>query len=296
MPSKQAKLTKYTHTINDAYPDLEILSAQLNDQGQNNDVLVINGEWIFRFPKYAQALERLAIETAILKGVQGYISLPIPVPAFTTLGTGEVGASFVGYRAIPGEPLWRSTFRALTDDPTIDRIATQLAAFLKELHGVPNNEIIDCELPVQDTREECVDIYERMRGKLFQHMRPDAKVWTVEHFETFLNNDENFAYTPVLKHGDFGTSNILFDRTTQAVTGIIDFGGSGLGDPAYDFAGLLSSYGEDFIQRCCNTYPELGSLLPRVRFYKGTFALLEALFGIENNDSEAFESGIADYV
>jgi aminoglycoside 2''-phosphotransferase len=33
-----------------------------------------------------------------------------------------------------------------------------------------------------------------------------------------------------------------------------------------------------------------------VQFYVGTFALQEALFGIENGDREAFQSGIADYV
>ena len=35
--------------------------------------------------------------------------------------------------------------------------------------------------------------------------------------------------------------------------------------------------------------------LPRVKFALGTFALQEALFGIENGDQEAFEAGIAEY-
>jgi aminoglycoside 2''-phosphotransferase len=34
----------------------------------------------------------------------------------------------------------------------------------------------------------------------------------------------------------------------------------------------------------------------RIVFYQGTFALLEALFGIENQDEGAFKSGIASYV
>ena len=36
--------------------------------------------------------------------------------------------------------------------------------------------------------------------------------------------------------------------------------------------------------------------LPRVRFYCGTFALQEALFGVENDDRQAFQDGIATYV
>jgi aminoglycoside 2''-phosphotransferase len=31
-------------------------------------------------------------------------------------------------------------------------------------------------------------------------------------------------------------------------------------------------------------------------FYQGTFALQEALFGIENNDPQALASGLARYV
>jgi hypothetical protein len=32
----------------------------------------------------------------------------------------------------------------------------------------------------------------------------------------------NFEYEPVLKHGDFGPSNILFYKEKQIVTGVID--------------------------------------------------------------------------
>jgi aminoglycoside 2''-phosphotransferase len=79
------------------------------------------------------------------------------------------------------------------------------------------------------------------------------------------------------------------------VSGIIDFGGSGLGDPAYDFAGILSSYGKDFFDMCIDLYPEGIEISERVKFYKSTFGLQEALHGIENNDNQAFENGIKDY-
>ena|SRR5947208_12200911 len=127
-------------------------------------------------------------------------------------------------------------------------------------------------------------------------MRADAQKSVTRHFETFLGDPAHFLATPVLKHGDFGTTNILVDLPGRVISGILDFGGAGLGDPAYDFAGLLSSYGEAFLRRCAMTYPEIEMFWDRIIFYQGTFALLEALFGIENQDQEAFESGIADYV
>jgi aminoglycoside 2''-phosphotransferase len=36
-------------------------------------------------------------------------------------------------------------------------------------------------------------------------------------------------------------------------------------------------------------------MLARARFYRGTFALEEALHGFKNNDREAFESGMEQY-
>ncbi len=96
-------------------------------------------------------------------------------------------------------------------------------------------------------------------------------------------------------HGDFGTTNILYDSVETKISGIIDFGSAGIGDPAVDYAALLASYGKRFIQLLIDEHPEVAGLMGRVAFYKGTFALQEALFGLENNDPEAFEAGIKSF-
>jgi aminoglycoside 2''-phosphotransferase len=288
------KRDAYLQSIRAACPELEVVSAELNTQGQNSDVVLVNGELVFRFPKYAHVLENLQTETAILQGVRGRLPLPVPDPIYANLEQ-PVGRAFAGYRMIPGEPLWRDTFRALEGREVVQALADQVASFLKALHSVPVEDL-GIELPLDDTYERSADIYARIRAKLFGFMRPDARAWTAEHFEGFLSDDDSFRYQPVLKHSDFGPSNILFDRETQRITGIIDFGGSGLGDPAYDFAGLLSGYGERFVELCARAYPEVGTFMDRIRFYQGTFALLEALFGIENGDEQALEAGLARYV
>lgn len=99
-------------------------------------------------------------------------------------------------------------------------------------------------------------------------------------------------------HGDFGRSNILYDEREQRITGIIDFSELSLGDPAVDIAALACpvGYGEDFVRRFEHIYPGIDALLPRARFYISTFALQEALYGIENDDQESFRAGIEDYV
>ncbi len=283
--------------IRDVYPELVIETVRFNGDGQFNDILVINEELIFRFPRYAHGVERLAVETAILSAIQDYVSLPIPDPVYRSRGAQVVGEVFVGYRMIPGEPLWRDTLLAINDDATLQRLATQLARFLHELHTVPA-EALALDLPISDSPDNWMDMYTRFYEKLFPYMRPDARDWVVHHFETFLADTRSFNYKPVLRHGDFGPGNILFDPTTRVITGIIDFGSAGLGDPAVDLAGILcpAGYGEAFLSRFYRVYPEIELMLARARFYAGTFALQEALYGIEHGDQEAFERGIAQYV
>jgi aminoglycoside 2''-phosphotransferase len=285
----------YLQAIRNAYPHLGFSSVEFNDHGQNSDIVILDGEFVFRFPKYPHVLDRLKTETAILRAIQSYVTLPVPNPLWASLDC-PTGEAFVGYRMLRGEPLWRDTFRGIASQETARGIAHQLASFLQALHSVPVGEAIGVALPRQDTHAEVVDIYRRIRTKLFDWMRPDAQAWATAHWEDFLSEPANWRYPPVLKHGDFGPSNILFDQQDQRVTAVIDFGSSGLGDPAYDFAGLLSGYGEEFIGYCAEVYPAITGFLGRIRFYRGTFALLEALFGIENGDDDALAAGLRQYV
>jgi len=127
-------------------------------------------------------------------------------------------------------------------------------------------------------------------------MQPDARPQVTRHFEDFLDHPERYKFDRVLRHGDFGPGNIIYDPDNGSVVGILDFGGAGSGDPAIDFAGLYASFGEEFYTKCYAIYPEMEQALKRVHFYCGMFALEEALFGIENGDEVAYHNGIAKYV
>ncbi len=293
------QLAAYVRRINEVCPDLSVEQAALDDTGQYNDVVMVNEALVFRFPRYADGLPWLHGEVAVLRGIQPYVPLRVPNPIYTSLEPLAVGQSFIGYERIPGEGLWRETIQTLDDDLVLDRLAAQLGAFLKALHQVPVERAIDAELPRVDTREEIVDFYARIQHKLLPLMRPDAREAVREHFESYLNDPQHFDYVPALRHGDFGTFNLLYDPVAQNMVGVLDFGGAALGDPAVDFAGLLSTagYGESFVQRCFLIYPEAEAMLDRARFYVGGFfALEEALFGLEHDDPAAFEAGMQNYI
>ena len=288
----------YVERVREVCSDLSIERASLAIGLQNNDVLVVNDELVFRFPKHDEGVTRLKVEAAILTGVQGYFSaVKVPDPIYMSLSP-RVGQAFIGYRMIQGEIATNDDFKSFDSEKTGEAVASQLATFLKELHAVPVDSAVAVDLPVIDSYSEWLDMYARTRENLFHHMRPDAQKRIADHFEAFLMDGTNFEREPALRHGDFGTGNIVVDRSSWAINGIIDFGSAGLGDPAVDVAWIhyRSGVGQSFLKSFYSAYPEIETALGRARFYAGTFALQEALFGFQNAAAGAFRRGIAEYV
>ncbi|MBV7340051.1 phosphotransferase [Chloroflexi bacterium TSY] len=287
-------IDQYVIEIQKGYPELAIENAYLNEDGQYNDVVVVNDALIFRFAKFPESVKTLQRETTILLSIQNYISLDIPNPIYQNLEGRTPDQTFVGYPMISGTPLWHEYYQEIRDESVLDTMADQLATFLKELHSIPVQGVVPIKLVNEDKRPYWMDLYTRFRANLFPHLSLDGCDRVIAHFENFLDHPDQFDYEPVLRHGDFGGGNIIFDDEANRIGGIIDFGFAGLGDPAIDVGGLFS-FGESFVKRCYRIYPEIEEMLPRVHFYRGTFALQEALYGIEHDDPEAFEAGIADY-
>lgn len=287
---------KFIENIQRVYPELIISQFYINEIGQNNDVIVLNDSLVFRFPKYEQGIEQLRRETEILKYIENRVSLPIPAPVYKSFDVFEPGKVFTGYHLIEGQPFWKESLLAIKSDEHIRGLASQLASILIEIHSISGETAIrELQLDARHPREEMSDLYERIKDKLFPFMRKESQAEVTDSFENFLNGNLLANFNLTLIHGDFGASNILWNQGTNEISGIIDFGGSGIGDPAYDFAGILSSYGEDFFNRCIDLYPNGRQIAKRVHFYKSTFALQEALHGIENDDQQAFENGIHIY-
>lgn len=286
-----SQLTIYTNAISTTYPDLPITSAHFPSQaGQYNDIVIVNGALVFRFPRHEVGRQTIENEVKILTHIQGQTTLPVPNPRFVNL-TAPLGSCFMGYGLLPGRALQRDTLAAITDEQVLQRLASQLAEFLIELHGIPAGSLT---LPFQETVDEFVRFFAEVQTHLYPFMRPDARVTVTQHFEDYLNAPDLQQFRPVIRHGDFGTGNILYDPHTMAISGIIDFGFAGLGDPAIDVA-AASTLGQPFFSHFRPLYPNIEPLLARARFYRGTYALYEALHGFKNNDQTAFNAGMALY-
>ncbi|MFD1386346.1 phosphotransferase family protein [Oceanobacillus oncorhynchi subsp. oncorhynchi] len=289
-------IDKYIKNIQQIYPDLSMGHYYRNDIGQNNDVLVVNSSLVFGFPNYEKGITQLKKETEFLEYIKDFITIPIPHPTYQSFRTLKPGEVFTGYKMIAGVPLWRESLQKIENEELLKELASQLVTFLTELHSI-SKEKANIVLKLSDSSplEEMSNLFTRIQHKLFPFMRKEAQEEITHSFETFLKEKSASSIESTLIHGDFGASNILWDLESGKLSGVIDFGGAGPGDPAYDFAGILSSYGADFFDRCIDLYPGGNAISERVKFYRSTFALQEALHGIENNDNQAFENGIKEY-
>jgi aminoglycoside 2''-phosphotransferase len=282
--------------------DIKIDSVE-EANGQFNDLMIVNGEWVFRFPRYRDGVARLQVEARLLQALRGLLPLPFPVPVYQNFHPPVPGLATMGYKMLPGVPLTRASLEKIQDETVLDRLAGQLADFLRMLHAVPlyviPPEITGPDMKAQDGRAEWEKMYEAVRQKLIPAMRPEMARQVAEHFETYLDTRALQTFDPTLRHGDFGGSNILWDPGQRVITAVIDFSSCAVGDPAMDLASV-STLGDDFYRRIATRYEpdaaRLYSLVERARFYRGTFALMEALDGLKYGDAQAYASGMQEYI
>jgi len=206
--NKQALCIDAIHSV---YPDLVVHTAEYRTGGQYNDILIVNGSLIFRFPRYVEAFHALADETAVLNAIQGKLPLHTPNPMYAHLDTPDFTQAFVGYPMIVGEAVDIYALESRYDSTTCQHLADQLADFLKALHGLPSDQL-PANLAINDDRADWADLYQRIRDKLFPLMSAAGREQVANHFEPYLAVNHHFKYAPVLRHGDLAQATFCLMR------------------------------------------------------------------------------------
>jgi aminoglycoside phosphotransferase (APT) family kinase protein len=172
-----------------------------------------------------------------------------------------------------------------------------VGAFLTALHSFPVSRARELGVrPINQTtkltgkaaapanwRETLSDFYELTRQQAFPLLSNELQRKLARRFERFLAEERHFAFEPVLVHADLWKDHILLKMQEQQVSGIIDFGDVGIGDPAMDvWPSLLPYYGGQVDE----------TFQTRHAFYRQLFPPLNALlFGQVYDDRELVEEG-----
>jgi aminoglycoside 2''-phosphotransferase len=271
--------SRYLRKIRAVYPNLSLDHLELNRDGLINDVVIVDGKLVCRFPRTEWAKNILAHEARVLDVAQCHVGSHLP--RFEHLEE-----DFASYSLIEGEPLSRETLLQI-GYPLQERIVGQLGTFLQRLHGVPKDALDDARLSSSGTirtREDWLAFYEQLEGVLFPHLWRHQREWVSEHFAPVLEDELDLRFESALIHGDLATYHLLLDPSASRLSGVIDFGTAGLGDPATDIATLLHYYGESIVRRMEPTYAQLPEFIDRARFWAGTLELQWALTGVLDND------------
>jgi aminoglycoside 2''-phosphotransferase len=254
-------------------PEVVVHTAVYNGDGLGNDVVIVNGRLVFRFTKAERGQAVMAGELEVLRAIRSRTTLLIPNPFYA-------GTDAMAYELLAGEQL---SYAVLRDLPvgTVETIALQLGEFLRALHGTPTRE----RLPATRALAR-LDAWEELRrdteALIYPLMLPHQREWAKGMFDRVLGDPRQFEDAPRLVHGDLWPEHVLFDRTTGRLSGIIDFGQAGLGDPAGDLGNLLQVYGETFVRRMLPAYPEAARLLPRARCFSHARELEWVLRGLKS--------------
>ncbi len=256
-------------------PDLEIEQFDISDEGLVNEVVIVNHKYVFRFAKTEQGATNLGREQCILELIRPTIGVNIPAPEYH-------GRDSMVYPFIDGEPLLLDRIKKWDESAQLS-MAESLGTFLLNLHTTDISQVEE-ELPptlAPVTRERWLDIYSRVKETVYPLLWKHQVRWAEGVFDRMLDNKSFFEYKPALIHGDLRQYHVLTDREGCEITGVIDFGVAGIGDPASDFGTLINTYGESFVVKMMNTYPDLGEFMSRARFYAQALELQWAWLGLE---------------
>ena len=253
--------------ITRALPPIRVDDIRLLGAGVDSDAYLVNGEWVFRFPKREAASMALAREIALLPNLAE--RLPVQVPYFEYVGEQAEGELlFVGYRLIPGKPLTPELFEALSHEAQ-ERVLATLAEFLEIVHAFPIADAQMAGVEHLSTRKLVADLWKRVRSEVLAQLSPADGRAVSSLIEQFLNDPYNFSNAPRLLYADFAPEHILYDRDADEISGIIDWGDMAIGDPDYDLTYLYQDYGAAFVERLLVhlTHAEPARLFQKLRVF-----------------------------
>lgn len=227
-PAPSADLDDLLARIHSAFPDFTFDRAELIDEGYDHAVVVLDGAWIFRFPRRVDYAVSFPVELRLLSALRPLTGIEVP-------DYSRVGPDFGGYPMIQGRGLTTPLF-ARMDRSAQERIVGELATFLRTLHALPFGLMrgTDGEIRTDEgwAATDARSYRERRRPKLVDALDPEL----IARLDTAHERYPKVAWErSAVIHGDFREAHLLLAEGADAIEGIIDFGDAVHGDPAYDF-------------------------------------------------------------
>ncbi len=286
----------YRRLLEDRTPGIDIRTCESIVEGWDSHVLEVNGELIFRFPRWPNAARNVEKEIALLPLLAA--NLPVQVPKFDSVVRDRADGPvvFTGYDKIQGQPLSNATLQSPSKRRSLARDIGELLTALHRMafEGLERTNV--APVTADGWRQHYRDSFDHARRDVFPLLGDDAQRAESAVWQGFLGDNDNFHFAPVLLHADLFPLHILCDNDEGTVVGIIDWAESRIGDPALDFTGLLSDIGEKFTSEVLDSYAENSDqgLMSRARFYARLLPNDQVSFGQTHGITDFVRTGLDD--
>ena len=204
--------------------------------GCDNEVYILNSEWILRFPLRKGVIPSLYKETSLSSFFSTYLKKTgVSIPEIVTVSPPEDSGFpyvFGAYPMIPGITSG-SHVGTVIDWPTL---AKTLGNFLSTLHAIPVSDV---------TESMQIGNYRRLRGLQWWRQKSDILIFIDSLQDPILSeNAQWLTYAKLpdpysgplrLTHNDLYPENILVNQKNGSITGVIDWEDTAFTDPVQDF-------------------------------------------------------------
>jgi len=228
------------------------------EDGWDFKVLIVDDEWVVRWPRHRLAVEEVEKEVELLPDLAS--QLPVEVPCFEYVSRDPW---LVVYPLIRGEPL--------TD------AADGVRVFLDALHAVGLDSVRAPRPDWLETYREQADEFRRLVLPLLDADERPGGAALLAEVETLT------GFEPALTHSDLGPGHMLCRG--GRLTGVIDWGDARIGDPAIDYAWLLNVPFPD--------WDVDDELRRRAQIYHRLGPWFEVHYGVFTEQPEWVRSGLA---
>jgi len=237
-----AAVEEYQKLIEQDFPEFKIESIKYLGSGWDNAAMLVNEQYVFRFPRgLFEPSERIKTdeiekEVNILNYLQGKVSFEVPKPEFVA-----PGFRYVGYKLIAGT-LWDQVD---SSQQFSDELLQSWVKTRSEISKVvPLSECENLKIPRYRTEknQKLVESYiaDDSGDIRVRELAQKARDYILNH----LTSSDTWAFI----HEDLQMSNCMVDVKSKEICGVIDWGEAEVGPVEAEFY-FWSKWGRQTLEK-----------------------------------------------
>lgn len=206
------------------FPELADAHFSLLPPGWHSTAVDVDGAWVFKFPRNAEAVEALQREAALLREIAPALTMQVPALSLHATALPDGNTIFSRHRKLVGEQLLPLHYAALPDEARA-LLAQDLALFHAELHRLDPARMAALgarPLPGWTAAEQ-------LRAQAVPMLPLGLRDWAERRLDAIAALPPADPLGEVYGFFDGHGWNMAFDHARGRLNGVYDFADSGIG-------------------------------------------------------------------